>query len=134
MAKYALRTWANPTNPMNDRLTGIEAPVALQDEPPRSPKLKVRRSIANKVVELAREYGIGSSLVWQETTPRFPPWEVRNIRPCDDIIRQPKNSMPDFAIKKIYTNHMESHVKDEYNIYTDGSKTSDGVAFAMVGR
>jgi len=90
-------------------------------------------SIANKVVELAREYGIGSSLVWQETTPRFRPWEVQNVRPCDDI-RQPKNSMPDFTIKWIYMNHVESHGTDEYKIYTDGSKTSDGVAFAMFGR
>ena len=93
----------------------------------------MRLSIAYKVGELAREYGISSSLVWRESTPEFPPWEVRNIRPCDDIIRQPKNSIPDPIIKRIYTNHLNSHGTDEYKIYTDGAKTSDGVAFAMVG-
>ena len=31
-------------------------------------------------------------------------------------------------------NHLDSHGTDDCKIYTDGSKTSDGVAFAMVGR
>jgi len=59
---------------------------------------------------------------------------VLNVRPCDEIIKHPKNFIPDTIIKTIYMGHLESDGMGEYNIYTDGSKTSDGVAFAMFGR
>ena len=42
-----------------------------------------------------------------------------------------KKYVPTKIMKNIYQNHVQQHNTDTYKIYTDGSKTEQGVAFAV---
>ena len=69
-----------------------------------------------------------------EETSDYPPWTVNNITTCDDILKHAKGTVAENTLKLIFTYHLDSHKSSNNMVYTDGSKTTDGVSFAIVGR
>ena len=72
--------------------------------------------------------------IWVDELPETPPWIINNIKICADIIQHAKRKISEPVLKMIFTNHINTHQtnQDETILYTDGSKTADGTAFAVV--
>ena len=128
-----MRIRANPGHPLVELANNEQ-----QDEEPGENQHErtqfSRRSIRSRIQEADQIYGTLNPPVWNEEPAKFPPWRVNNLNPCDNIIQNAKQEIPDNILKTIFLGHLNSHNSGETHIYTDGSKTDDGVAYAMVCR
>ena len=49
------------------------------------------------------------------------------------MLKNAKHTIPEPTLKLIFNSHLQTHLEDQPIVYTDGSKTKDGVAFAIAG-
>ena len=59
------------------------------------------------------------------------PWITGKISIYNQITQYIRKDVPTYFMKKIYQDHEQQHNTDVHKIYTDGSKTKQGVAFAV---
>ena len=134
LAKYMLRVWATPTNPVNRLMSNNSSNRYIDSEEPPHLTQFAQRSLTKKFESTSRELKLEQQHLWIEGNTQFPPWKTESLEPCPDLIKNSKGSIPDITLKVIFYSHMVSHKENEYRVYTDGSKTSDGVAFAIMGK
>ena len=60
-----------------------------------------------------------------------PPWELTEINICKDGVTNSKKNTPTSHIKQNVLSHIAKH-SDTKHIFTDGSKSQDGVGFGVV--
>ena len=87
-----------------------------------------------KTVRLARTFGIDYENIMQEVIPATPPWRSKEITRCTQLYKQKKSSQSSLGLMSEYIYHYSTTHTRSYSIYTDGSKTSDGVGYAFVSR
>ena len=62
--------------------------------------------------------------------PKLPPWKITSLEYCKDLISVKKNSITDVHYRSLFYEHFTEH-SDCFSIFTDGSKTDEGVGFAI---
>ena len=141
LVKYLIRVLVNPSNPVNSLIQekvlplkeSIEDGLDLMDN--ASGTILTTRmaqlSFINRSARVLIEYQIKEDALCKERAHETPLWLTRNLRACNSIIQNAKATIPERTLKRIFLNHIESHTNDSL-VYTDGSKTTDGTAFAAV--
>jgi len=65
-----------------------------------------------------------------EKTNIVPPWKVNNVSSCDVLLHHKKSDLPPGAAKTAFEIHRREH-RQSMQIFTDGSKTNAGTAYAF---
>ena len=139
LANYIVRVLVNDTNPINILLQEkLLNPPSSQEEEENQPKININTrfmqqlSFINRSAEVIEAYEVSTKYLYKEFPPVIPPWRVQNIQQCDDLIKNSKKMIPENSLKMIFQHHLESHKsREECILYTDGSKTSSGTAYAV---
>merc|ERR1712082_195690 len=58
-------------------------------------------------------------------------WDLREINICKDMSQLIKREVPATTLKNMFLCHLREHETGSYKFFTDGSKTENGVAFAV---
>lgn len=119
-----LRFVVNPTHPLHEAIIDQEDldEMAIVDQTP--PK-----SFLSRAHVLHLLYSLDTSRILLETFPTHPPWKINCISTCLQICQYNKRDTPDHTLKGAFNDHLMTH-HGSYHIYTDGSKTADGVGCA----
>ena len=125
LLNYFLRLYVNSVHPLHDWSIDYDDlfDPALADTIPAS-------SFLGLIYDLLIQYDLDLSLMLTEPMPRHPPWRISKISICDDLEGYSKRDVPHSILKRVYLDHMHTH-NNSVTIYTDGSRTDDGVAFAI---
>ena len=134
LLNFFLRILINRSNPINTRIQDSQAfnendeyeNIITDYELPKLSFLDRCRTAINK-------YSINIHNVFEENFSQDPPWKIGQIQTCTDMLHMYKNSTSDVVMRAKFLEHCETH-SDSYNIYTDGSKTSDGVSYSVASR
>ena len=109
---------------LNPNFKFVKEPIDRAPNRPRLPKpFEVR------LVDSARTLGLLPPSVVEVCPQKFPPWARPNITICP--ARGDKKLSSDIQLKANFLEHASGHA-DSINIYTDGSKFSDGVGCSVV--
>jgi kelch-like protein 2/3 len=68
----------------------------------------------------------------QEVVPPYPSWRLHNVKICKNLFHIKKSSITSQELKAKFNEHREEHHRESFHLYTDGSKTDDGVGYAYV--
>ena len=131
LANYTVRVFANPSNPIRKIL---ESPSTYEEQPPESLTKLQQQSVRKRVRDAMAYYQVDLENIWVEEPADFPPWQLNGIDRCGDVIKNAKSSIPEVTLNMVYRHHIATHDSDNLIAYTDGSKTSDGVAFSMIAK
>jgi len=126
LLNYYLRLIVNPSHPLHDSIVDYEDldPDTIDDSFPK-------KSFLSRAHLLNLQYNFDSSRILIESNALSPPWRINKLEVCTDMFEHPKTSTPATILKQAFTSHCRSHDGD-LSIYTDGSKTADGVGYAFV--
>ena len=130
LAKYVIRILCNPRNPMYE--IALES-IGHEEEDVSNATLFKQRSIAQRMKSVWNGNEIEMEKLWSEKPGNNPPWMMTNLNICKAVIDDAKQNIPENILKIIFNNHLKSHMNSQLIIYTDGSKTKNGVAFSAVG-
>ena len=86
-------------------------------------------SIFTRTIEIIEEHAILPYKVWKERFSNYPQWEVDSIT----VGGSAKSSILPQNLRLIYLNHMGTQNRDQLVVFTDGSITAEGVAYALTG-
>ena len=128
LANYVVRVLANPSNPLGDIFNSV---TLTEDESDEGPVRFKQQSIIFKARTAYSEFQLNAEEIFEEEPANKAPWMLRNLSVCDDIIQNAKSQIPENTLKMIYNYHLQSHMEEDLLVYTDGSKTEDGVAMSM---
>ena len=118
--RYLTRIKSNAENPSNKVI------CQLDDSKfgPRSStpfQIRLNNSVTDETLKTQNVLEIAPS--------RIQPWRIPKAKLCQKTIV--KKDTSDQIVKSMFLEHDETH-GDDYKIYTDGSKSSGGVGFAVV--
>ena len=74
------------------------------------------------------QYDLDHRWLAQEVTPESPPWKYSGINICEELYEYRKNRYTAIEMEYIFNEHLNSH-NNSLQLYTDCSKTEEGVAF-----
>ena len=118
--RYLMRIKCNPDNPSNKVICQVEP---SKFGPRSSTPFQVRLD------QSVNDLPLKTQSILEVIPSRVPPWLIPKAKLCQKAIVKKNNS--DQTIKALFLEHDEVH-DGEYKIYTYGSKTSEGVGFAVV--
>ena len=119
--RYLSRALTSHANP---NFKFIKNPIDRAPTKPTLPKpLEVRLKSS------AREVGLIPPLVLEITNSKFPPWCRPTINKCK--IRDIKNNTSNIQLRSSFLAHASEH-SSSITVFTDGSKTADGVGCSVV--
>lgn len=75
------------------------------------------------------KYELNLDLLFTEILPEISHWQIPNLKICSALHRFKKSEYDPQVLKILAIDHLEEHSHPEV-IYTDGSKTAEGVGFA----
>ena len=98
------------------------------NEEPQNTKIV---TISDQYLQLTRLYNIPTVQIMQIPIHISPPWHIfKFINTCTELYSIKKNSMNPATLRNIFQEHLNLH-RDDLKIFTDGSKTNSGTAFAF---
>lgn len=119
---FLARVYVNPTHPMHNTVT-----LELDDEIDyNSPK-----SFVSRASQMMQNYNLNFNNILIEDTIKVPPWERSNINICKDLYHINKRDVIPAELCDIFNQHIHKHANSA-NVFTDGSKTDNGVGQAFV--
>ena len=84
-----------------------------------------------KIQEAARNCDIDTSDIMKENEYDDPSWITGRISICNKMTQYKKKDVLTNIMTKLYQVYIQQHNADTYKLYTDGSKTEQGVAFVV---
>ena len=111
------------TSKLNPNYKYVVRPL---DKAPNKPRLP--RPLEVRLEDGAREVGLFPPVIAEICPSKFPPWCCPAVNICP--IRESKRDSSDM-LKSSFLAHASEH-SSSVNLYTDGSKSSDGVGCAVV--
>ena len=112
------------TSKLNPNYKFVKQPA---DRAPNKPKLP--KPLEVRLAEPANEVGILPPAVTEINTPKYPPWNRGSLNICQ--AQYDKKSCSDAQLRTSFLEHVSGHV-GSIGIYTDGSKSSDGVGCSVI--
>ena len=128
LLNYLMRVVVNPTNPINEYIN--ENNILEEPDIEQSSNLH-ERSFLLRLRNTVQKYNLNFRNLMSEKTT-FPPWERRNIVVCPSMIQHCKSDVSELTLKHMFLCHLEEHATNELHVYTDGSKSDEGVAYATI--
>ena len=122
---FYFRLLVNPSHPMHDQVIDQEDLNLGAIEESTPPK-----SFLFRAHSLHLSYNIDSSLMLSEPFPVLPPWKIDGTVLCTEMFDLKKKQIPSHIIQRMFMDHAMNHI-DSFQVYTDGSKTSEGVGYAF---
>ena len=119
--RYMSRVLTNKSNP---NYKFIKEPV---DRAPRRPRLP--KPLEVRLLTSAREVSIVPPCVEEICPPKYPPWCRPKVKICPTLGNKKESSNNE--MKSLFLEHATRHSK-AVDIFTDGSKTTDGVGFSVI--
>ena len=132
---YFLRAAVTQSNPLNEQIQsdrGSYEATSDDEEVDQRGSTTTTITFLENSRNLMRKYRINLSAVQLEPIPDFPPWITGGLTTCTELDGLQKNQQPPQVLKGIFLDHLRNH-QDSAIIYTDGSKTDEGVAYAVSG-
>ena len=126
IANYSLKILACPGNPLHHRLRNFCTAADEADSP--SPRHTSFLTIAK---HLLADLTITSNDLELEPIQEYEPWTLPEITYCCSISHLSKKKDHPLKLKQEFLLHSKSH-ENSLQIYTDGSKSSDGAGSAVV--
>lgn len=121
---FLMRTLVNPGHPTEELEFDLED---LSEETIETHTIP--RGFLNRALTMVISNNINIPSFLLESTPESPPWHIDRVRVCQDMLSYNKNKTPHHILRNIYNDHLEEH-SETLVIYTDGSKSEDGVGCA----
>lgn len=121
---FLLRTLVNPSHPMNELEFDMEDLNEELIETHTIPK-----SFLNRTLNMLIKYNINISPFFIEGVPESPPWHIDGVGVCQEMMANRKGDTPHHILKNMFEDHLQEH-SESLIVYTDGSKSEDGVGFA----
>ena len=119
--RYMSRVLASKQNP---NYKFVSHPIDRAHTKPKLPKpLEVRLDCAAREIELI------PSIIAEIFPPKIPPWCRPPLKIC--YIKEDKKSCSDVQLRSLFLEHMSKH-RASVSIYTDGSKSFNGVGCAVI--
>jgi ribonuclease HI len=129
LINYYMRLRINQGHPMHGvSLTDLD--VVEEDELIEFKPAKRPFPLRAKV--LIHSYDIDLDHIIAEPPMEIPPWTILNIVTCQEMYQFKKSICSSAQLRVQFRDHLTDH-EQSFVIYTDGSKTSDGVGYAAVG-
>ena len=92
---------------------------------------KSNKSFFNEILSIKITYNLSFNNILLETQPEYPPWRLPTANICNELKQIRKNRYSQEQLKAIYLDHQQGH-GDSFVVYTDGSKTDEGVAYSII--
>ena len=130
LLNYVMRIYINDKNPMKEILHN----EIIQQNPSQQEQNQTnftRKTFAMRSMKALSECNLNLLHIKEENTPLNPPWDVKEVNICKDMSQLVKREVPPIILKNMFLGHLREHEIDSYQIFTDGSKTENGVAFAV---
>ena len=127
LLNYYLRLLVNKSHPLHERA------IELENTPQNQENQTMTRSNSffNKIQAIKNEFNIDFNNIYTENPPDRPPWRLSNLSICKELKRVKKRDFTSEQMKMIYMDHQQSH-SELQQVFTDGSKTDGGVAYAII--
>ena len=109
---FYLRIILNPQNPLRQAALNF-------DELPE-------KCFLHRMGRLAEQYGIDFGNVLDISVPEIAPWSRKRVVICTEMHQYKKGNYAPQELKNLFNEHFETHTGN-FNIFTDGSKTTNGV-------
>ena len=109
---------------LNPNYKYVRSPV---DRAPNSPRIS--KPLEVRLATDAAEVGLLPSPIAEVRVPKFPPWCIPTVEVCPVLFY--RNDRSAAEMRSEFLSHCFSH-KNQTSIFTDGSKTSDGVGCAAI--
>ena len=122
---FYLRLVVNTTHPLHDKLIeqdDISAETIIERTP--------SNSFLSRAHSLHLLYNLDSSIILSESTSAFPPWRIHKLSVCTELFSLSKRDTPGNTLRDAFHDHITAHT-NSFCIFTDGSKTADGVGYAL---
>ena len=120
---YLMRIKSNVSHPMNEILN--EESIAAAGN------CHLVRTFKHRSELLLREYNLNLECVIPDTYEN-PKW-TGNVTKCESLLHIKKSEHTDIQLRAMFEEHLESHMNGNF-MFTDGSKTRDGVGCAAVNQ
>lgn len=127
LLNFYLRIHVNPTHPLHE--------LCLDDEELLDPDIQDYIpvvSFLSQCCDLHLKYGFELSRMLADPYPNKPPWLINSINICEEISSIGKKNIHHNILHQAFMHHLQSHVGSTI-LYTDGSKTDEGVGYAVYG-
>ena len=127
LLNYLTRIKVNDSNPINNILPNI---TNNPDDyvVPRGPR---DRSFVARSQKALVNSNLDINNITKENMQANPPWITKNISVCKEVSQYVKKDIPAQIMKNMFLCHMREHDNSTYKLYTDGSKTEQGVAYGI---
>ena len=123
MLNTYLRILANPTHPLHETAAEYEE---MEEEDEWEPSSK---GYLERVKILRRTVDIPTGDLLREVESPNPQWNIAGVNRCSDLFEIKKKDLQPVTFRRLFQQHSQIH-RYTSRIYTDGSKTNDGVGFA----
>lgn len=121
---YLSRLHVCPSNPLYNLVNDINANDLNNTR---------SKSFLHRIEQIRQGYDIDMSNLLIETPLNSPPWRLMShVTVCQDLHKFVKAETNPTYLKVLFLNHFSSH-ENSICVFTDGSKTDDGVGYACVG-
>jgi ribonuclease HI len=129
LVNFYTRIIANPTHPLHETVIDIEDVESEDDD--EEEEISINKSYISRMRCIKERYNLKFNNILPETFPPYPSWRLPDVSVCTDLFDIKKNSVTTQEMKFEFLQHRNEHV-GSYHIYTDGSKSQDGVGYAFI--
>ena len=119
------RIISNPSHPLH------ELYVTEFEEDEENEEVSKHHSFLDRARTLYKILNISFDNIMEEANPQYALWNI-NVESCNDLYEIPKKMITAAAMKKIYERHDTTSHINTIDIYTDGTKCEEGVAYAYL--
>ena len=131
LLNYYTRLHINPTHPLHDELphqidTDSEYDINIQELD------NISATYMNRANNLAITNNINFSNVMMEIPSALPPWQIISVNTCIELARLKKSETSQQELRILHHEHVTAAHNNNLMIYTDGSKSLEGVGYSYV--
>jgi ribonuclease HI len=128
LLNFYTRIIANPTHPLHESVIDIEeAEFEEEDEE----VLSINKSYLSRISCIKERHDLKFNCIMPEVFPPYPSWRLPDVDVCEDLFNLKKSSVTSQEMKCRFVEHRNDHV-DSFHMYTDGSKSQEGVGYAFI--
>lgn len=106
--------------------------MPVPNEPEEQLTILKKNSFIHRSKDAVQKINLKLDALWTEEPQKNPPWKLTNLQICEDQFKTAKGNVNGNVLRNIFTSHILTHNHNKC-FYTDGSRTKDGTAFAVIG-
>ena len=124
MLNFFTRLFVNVNHPLHDSAVDMQE-FMPDDEIPNN----ASKGFMNRIMTIQRKYNLNFNSLMLEVPVPYPVWKLSLIDVCEELFCLKKSLLDAREMKAKFLEHLVMHNNSEH-IFTDGSKSLDGVGYA----